>query len=79
MRQNPPSDLRIKLASKGITPRQLAERTGLNEKYLHVVLSRMKIPSLATIALIVSKSRGAFKILDFVPLEIKAKSSNRAA
>lgn len=68
------TDLRAKLHAKGMTPRKLSQATGLTENYIHVVLSRMKVPKLATIALIVSKSKGALKLVDFVPENPPRKS-----
>lgn len=68
------TDLRARLKAKGMTPRELSKATGLTENYIHVVLSRMKVPKLATIVLIITKSKGAFKLVDFVPDHIQKKS-----
>ena len=67
------NDLRAKLHAKGLTPRELSRATGLTENYIHIVLSRKKIPKLATIALIISKSKRAFVLDDFVPSDPQRK------
>ena len=62
-------DLKLKLKAKRMTPRMLAEATGLSESYLHRVLTRKATPSFKTANLIIACSHRAFTVKDFSPQE----------